>query len=274
MRQAAVVFLVIVVVSMTAIVMLTKSTTSAQESEDLCGTQVTGDLELSSDLVCNGDGLNVTATNLTIHLNGHTIRGPGADSNTTGIRVDGVREVRIRGPGLVTGFGTGIAYTGSSGGSIRDAYLLRNDIGVVLDGMTDTQVKQDNFDYNRIGVLNRGSDNTEMEHVIISRNEEGIRLENSKSVDVDFNIIMDSGTGVYMDKDSTGNELFYMIMFRNQGSDATIANPGEGSNKNSFGNNECTRSTPAEICEGKAAVSEMQNQTQSADGNNSTDFNR
>ena len=272
MRRTAIIFLAIALVSMTSGVVQTQSTiTLAQESEDLCGTEVSGDLELSSDLVCDGDGLHVTANDLTIFLNGHTIRGPGTDSNTTGIHVDGVREVRIRGPGLVTGFGTGVAYTDSSGGAIRDTYLLRNDIGVLLDATTDTHVKQDHISESRIGVLNRASDNTEVEIAILTGNKEGIRLENSQSVDVDFNIIMDGGTGVYMDEDSIDNELFYMIMFRNQGPDAVFANPGEGGLKNTFGNNECMRSTPAEICEGKAADSVMQNQTQSAAGNNSTD---
>ena len=272
MRRTAIIFLAIALVSMTSGVVQTQSTiTLAQESEDLCGTEVSGDLELSSDLVCDGDGLHVTANDLTIFLNGHTIRGPGTDSNTTGIHVDGVREVRIRGPGLVTGFGTGVAYTDSSGGAIRDTYLLRNDIGVLLDATTDTHVKQDHISESRIGVLNRASDNTEVEIAILTGNKEGIRLENSQSVDVDFNIIMDGGTGVYMDEDSIDNELFYMIMFRNQGPDAVFANPGEGGLKNTFGNNECMRSTPAEICEVKAADSVMQNQTQSAAGNNSTD---
>jgi Periplasmic copper-binding protein (NosD) len=270
--RTAIIFLAIALVSMTSGVVQTQSTiTLAQESEDLCGTEVRGDLELSSDLVCDGDGLRVTANDLTIFLNGHTIRGPGTDSNTTGIHVDGVREVRIRGPGLVTGFGTGVAYTDSSGGAIRDTYLLRNDIGVLLDATTDTHVKQDHISESRIGVLNRASDNTEVEIAILTGNKEGIRLENSQSVDVDFNIIMDGGTGVYMDEDSIDNELFYMIMFRNQGPDAVFANPGEGGLKNTFGNNECIRSTPAEICEVKAADSVMQNQTQSAAGNNSTD---
>lgn len=272
MRRTAIIFLAIALVSMMSGVVQTQSTTTlAQESEDLCGTEVSGDLELSSDLVCDGDGLHVAANDLIINLNGHTIRGPGTDSNTTGIHVDGVREVRIRGPGLVTGFGTGVAYTDSSGGAIRDTYLLRNDIGVLLDATIDTHVKQDHIAESRIGVLNRASDNTEIEIAILTGNKEGIRLENSQSVDVDFNIIMDGGTGVYMDEDSIDNELFYMIMFRNQGPDAVIANPGEGGLKNNFGNNECIRSTPAEICEVKAADSVMQNQTQSAAGNNSTD---
>ena len=88
MLRAGILFLAVLVVSMTTIVLLTKSPALAQESEDLCRTEVTGDLELSSDLVCDDDGLQVTGADLTIHLNGHTIRGPGAERNTTGILVD------------------------------------------------------------------------------------------------------------------------------------------------------------------------------------------
>jgi copper-binding protein NosD len=268
MHRIAVIFLVTVVVSMTTLaIMPTKSPTLAQESNDLCGTEVTGNLELSSDLVCDGDGLHVTAINLIINLNGHTIRGPGTNSNTTGIDIDGVREVRIKGPGLITGFGTGIAYTDSSGGSIRDTYLLRNDIGVLLDRTADTHVKQDHISESRIGVLNRASTNTEIEIAIFTGNKEGIRLEKSRSVDVDFNIIMDGGTGVYMDKDSIDNELFYMYMFRNTGPDAVLANLGEAPHQNNYGNNECVKSTPVEICEGKSELDVIQNQTQGANGN-------
>src|ERR671922_2440719 len=206
MRRTAIIFLAIALVSMTSGVVLTQSTTTlAQESEDLCGTEVRGNLELSSDLVCDGDGLHVTANDLTIFLNGHTIRGPGTDSNTTGILVEGASEVRIRGPGMVTGFGTGVAYTAASGGAMRDIHVSDNDIGVLLDDTANTHVKQDHVFDNRIVVLNRASDNTEVETVVLSRNDEGIRLEKSRSVDVDFNIIMDGGTGVYMDEDSIDN---------------------------------------------------------------------
>src|ERR671925_701612 len=269
-RNASVMMVVALLTSAAASVILTVHqplTTLAQEGGDLCGQAITGNLELTSDMTCEGDGIIVQGSNLEIRLNGFTIRGPGSDSNTTGILVEGASEVRIRGPGMVTGFGTGVAYTDASGGAIRDTYLLRNDIGVLLDATTDTHVKQDHISESRIGVLNRASPNTEVEIAILTGNKEGIRLENSQSVDVDFNIIMDGGTGVYMDEDSIDNELFYMMMFRNQGPDAVIANPGEGSLKNTFGNNECMRSTPAEICEVKAADSVMQNQTQSATGN-------
>jgi Periplasmic copper-binding protein (NosD) len=222
--------------------------TLAQEGGDLCGQAITGSLELTSDMTCEGDGIIVQGSNLEIRLNGFNIRGPGSDSNTTGILVEEAREVRIRGPGMVTGFGTGIAYTAASGGAMRDIHVSDNDIGVLLDDTTDTHVKQDHVSDNRIGVLNRASDNTEVETVVLSRNDEGIRLEKSLSVDLDFVIVMDSQTGIYLDEDSIDNEVFYNIMFRNEEIDVNFANPGEGGLKNTFGNNECVRSIPAEIC--------------------------
>jgi Periplasmic copper-binding protein (NosD) len=225
--------------------------TLAQEDGDLCGEAVTGTLELTSDMTCAGDGITVEGSDLTIFLNGFTIRGPGSDSNTTtGILVEEASEVRIRGPGMVTGFGTGVAYTGASGGAMRDVYVRDNDIGVLLDATTDTHVKQDHVSDNRIGVLNRASHNTEVENVIMARHDEGIRLEDSLSVDLDFIILMDSQTGIYLDENSVDNEVFYNIMFRNEGNDVTFANPGEGSLENTFGNNDCVRSVPAEICTG------------------------
>jgi nitrous oxidase accessory protein NosD len=228
--------------------------TLAQEDGDLCGEAITGDLVLESDMTCAGDGIIVEGSDLTIYLSGFTIRGPGSDSNTTGILVEEASEVRIRGPGMVTGFGTGVAYTGASGGAMRDVYVRDNDIGVLLDDTTDTHVKQDHVSDNRIGVLNRASHNTEVENVIMARHDEGIRLEDSLSVDLDFIILMDSRTGIYLDEDSIDNEVFYNIMFRNEGNDVTFANPGEGSTVNTFGNNDCVRSEPAEICTGVEAT--------------------
>jgi nitrous oxidase accessory protein NosD len=250
-QNASVMIVVALLTSAAASVILTVHqplTTLAQEGGDLCGQAITGNLELTSDMTCEGDGIIVQGSNLEIRLNGFTIRGPGSDSNTTGILVEEAREVRIRGPGMVTGFGTGIAYTAASGGAMRDIHVSDNDIGVLLDDTTNTHVKQDHVSDNRIGVLNRASDNTEVETVILSRNDEGIRLEKSLSVDLDFVIVMDSQTGIYLDEDSIDNEVFYNIMFRNEEIDVNFANPGEGGLKNTFGNNECVRSIPAEIC--------------------------
>jgi nitrous oxidase accessory protein NosD len=175
----------------------------------------------------------------------------------------------MRGPGMVTGFGTGVAYMDASGGAMRDLYVRDNDIGVLLDATTDTHVKQDHVSDNRIGVFNRASNNTEVENVIMGGNNEGIRLEKSFSVDLDFIILMDSRTGIYLDEQSLDNEVFYNVMFRNEGIDVTFANPGEGGLENTFGNNECIQSVPAEICTGRIEGA-SQNQTQPEAGNSTS----
>jgi copper-binding protein NosD len=271
-QNASIMIVVALLTSAAASVILTVHqplATLAQEGEDLCGEAITGNLELTSDMTCEGDGIIVEGSDLTVHLNGFTIRGPGSDSNTTGILVEEASEVRIRGPGMVTGFGTGVAYTDASGGAMRDVYVRGNDIGVLLDATTDTHVKQDHVSDSRIGVLNRASNNTEVENVIMSRNDEGIRLEKSLSVDLDFIILMDSQTGIYLDENSIDNEVFYNIMFRNEEIDVTFANPGEGGLKNTFGNNDCVRSIPAEICTARIE-STSQNQTQPEAGNSAS----
>ena len=241
----------------------------AQEEGDLCGVTITGDLEVTSDMTCQGDGITVVGNDLTIFMNGHTIRGPGSDTNTTGILVDEGVTVRIRGPGVVTGFGTGVAYTAATGGAMRDVLVRDNDVGVLLDNSDNTHVKQDHISDNRVGVINRVSNNTEIENVIMARTDEGVRLEKSSSVDLDFIIIMDSGTGIYLDEQSLDNEVFYNVMFRNEGIDVTFANPGEGGLENTFGNNECIQSVPAEICKGRIEGA-SQNQTQPEAGNSTS----
>jgi nitrous oxidase accessory protein NosD len=271
MQQNASIMIVALLTSAAASVILTVQplATLAQEDGDLCGEAIIGDLELTSDVTCEGDGIRVEGSDLTIHLNGFTIRGPGSDSNTTGIFVEEASEVRIRGPGMVTGFGTGVAYMDARGGVMRDVYVRNNDIGVLLDASTDTHVKQNHVSDNRIiGVFNRASNNTEIENVIMGGNNEGIRLEKSVSVDLDFNILMDSRTGIYLDEQSLDNEVFYNVMFRNEGIDVTFANPGEGGLENIFGNNECIQSVPAEICTG-GIEGASQNQTQ-PEASNST----
>ena len=271
MQQNASIMIVALLTSAAASVILTVQplATLAQEDGDLCGEAIIGGLELTSDVTCQGDGIRVEGSDLTIYLNGFTIRGPGPDSNTTGILVEEASEVRIRGPGMVTGFGTGVAYMDASGGAMRDLYVRDNDIGVLLDATTDTHVKQDHVSDNRIGVFNRASNNTEIENVIMGGNNEGIRLEKSVSVDLDFNILMDSRTGIYLDEQSLDNEVFYNVMFRNEGIDVTFANPGEGGLENTFGNNECIQSVPAEICTGRIEGA-SQNQTQPEAGNSTS----
>jgi len=143
----------------------------------------------------------------------------------------------------------------ASGGAVWDVYVGTNDIGVLLDSTTGTQIKHDYVADSRIGVLNRASDNTVVEEVQFSSNDEGIRLEKSNGVDIDFNIVMDGLTAIYLDEESIDNAIFYNIMFRNEVNDMNFAG-GEGSVAgNLHGYNECTQGVPSGVCLGRALPS-------------------
>ena len=225
------------------------------QTTDLCGSTISSDVELTADITCEGDGIRVGGDNLTVNLNGFTLRGSGDDTNTTGIIAVGASGVIIKGPGMVTGFGTGVAYMDAIGGAIGDVYVGTNDIGVLLDSTTGTHIRHDYIADSRIGVFNRASDNTVVEEVQMSNNDEGIRLEKSTGVDIDFDIIMDGLTAIYLDEESIDNAIFYNIMFRNEVNDMNFAG-GEGSLAgNLLGYNECTQGVPSGVCLGRALAS-------------------
>jgi hypothetical protein len=230
------------------VIAIQPSTIFAQTASDLCGSTITSDLQLTSDITCEEDGITVGGNNLTVNLNGFTISGPGPDSSTTGILVQGFSGVKITGPGMVTNFGNGVAYTGATGGSMREVFVGTSDIGVLLDGTTGTVINHDYIADNRIGILNRASHSTVLEELQMSSNDEGVRLEDSTRVDVDFNVVMDGLTAIYLDEQSIDNRLFYNIMFRNEVQDMNILGPG---GRNLLGHNECIVGTPADVCTGR-----------------------
>jgi Periplasmic copper-binding protein (NosD) len=67
----------------------------------------------------SGTGITVNADNVTLLLKGHTLTGPGAEIESTGIAVkSNAQGVRIVGPGLVTRFGVGIFVADHAHGNI------------------------------------------------------------------------------------------------------------------------------------------------------------
>src|ERR671919_2322357 len=76
-------------------------------SEISCGQTVQGNVTLTANLNCNGDGLIVGDDATTINLNGFGIYGPGADSTNVGIAVS-EDSVTINGPGIISGFQAGV----------------------------------------------------------------------------------------------------------------------------------------------------------------------
>ena len=56
-------------------------------SSPACGQVVHGNITLTANLVCAGDGLIVGGDSTTINLNGYSISGPGDNSSKVGIAV-------------------------------------------------------------------------------------------------------------------------------------------------------------------------------------------
>jgi Right handed beta helix region len=223
------------------------------EGEDLCGKTVTQSITLTADLKCSGDGLMVQGNDIILNLNGFALRGSGADSNTTGIFVDGGKEVRIKGPGMILFFGTGIKYNDAFGGTVRDVQVGDNGVGLIAVSSEETQWKQLYLHDNTVGVIDDGSRNSEVEGVQFSSNDVAVHaMSNSKGMDIDFNIIMDGKTGVQVDAGVKSTEVFYNTMFRQEGLDMKLPPPLKGV---LLGNNDCTASDPTQYCQGRVLPS-------------------
>jgi len=105
----------------------------AQAHALTCGQGVTSNVTLTADLVCqHQDGLEIQASNVTIDLNGHTIScvsptgfmgscqpvGPTSTGNCCfgiGVPLGPASGIVIRGPGVITGFSTGILFNQVAG---------------------------------------------------------------------------------------------------------------------------------------------------------------
>jgi parallel beta-helix repeat protein len=93
----------------------------SEPSDILCGQVVRGNVTLTSNLDCTGDGLIVGEDNTIINLNGFSITGTGQNSEKVGIAVPHANDVFIQGPGTVRNFQAGILITGGSASSSSGA---------------------------------------------------------------------------------------------------------------------------------------------------------
>lgn len=96
-----------------------------------------GDYSLATDVgpcAAGVDGIDITASNVTLHLNGHTISGTatsGTCNMSNGIHVIGtplipVALVRILGTGTITNFATGVLAENSAGSFVKFVTVTAN----------------------------------------------------------------------------------------------------------------------------------------------------
>ena len=114
-----------------------------------CGDVISQDATLDSDLTCTGDGLTVSAPNVTVDLAGHTIAGV---SSAVGIGSSYViHGLTIRG-GTIRDFGSGVDVDGPRGTVVRDMLLERNGIGVRCNYAPECTVTSSEVRRNQIGI--------------------------------------------------------------------------------------------------------------------------
>lgn len=104
---------------------------TAQE-EIGCSSEITQDTTLTRDIgPCPGDGLRVTASNITLDLNGYTITGPHGSSveeeapESVGVRLMNVSRVTVEN-GEVHNFDSGVAMGNSSGNTVQGMNVHHN----------------------------------------------------------------------------------------------------------------------------------------------------
>lgn len=97
-----------------------------------CGSTITSDVVLTADVgpCLLGDGLDVTANNITINLNGHTVIGshgvaPRATHEQVGINLTNVRNVTVEN-GTVTLFDAGVSVSGGQSNTVTHVTATNN----------------------------------------------------------------------------------------------------------------------------------------------------
>jgi parallel beta-helix repeat protein len=228
-----------------------------------CGSVITKDVTLRSDLQCDKDGLIVGADGITINLNGHTItHNDGKNSNSavdptkifggnTGILVPNSNHIAVSGPGEISNFDTGIAFTGTSGGKVSDVILKNNKAGALILGSNNIEVSINTFSNNNYGVVSKSSqgDKVVFNSISGSKNQGIVFIDTDNSILAANNMFGNGQNGIFLDSQSSNNKIDYNNVF-GQTTDINNANGlPPNVNNNDYGhNNNCMVSVPGGLC--------------------------
>jgi nitrous oxidase accessory protein NosD len=223
----------------------------AQVASPACGQVVKGNVTLTANLNCAGDGLIIGGDNTRIDLNGYSIAGPGPDSSKVGIVVPNSDTVTVEGPGTVRSFQAGILVTGSDGTSVKRVTFDGNKIAVFMTGTTNTVVEQNMIGPNSIGVAAHSSDMVDVHaNIMSSNNLAGVTFVNTDKSTVWANSIGGSANGIFLDSQSGKNSM----KFNNVLGNTLDINNADGMalniNDNEFLKNNCNTSNPVGTCVG------------------------
>jgi nitrous oxidase accessory protein NosD len=227
-------------------------TQGASSTSAACGQVVSGEVNLTANLNCSGDGIIVGSPNTVINMNGFSITGPGQDSSKVGIMVPHVSNVAVHGPGLVRNFQAGALLTGADGFTMESVIVSDNEIGTFMTGAENAKVEQNILERNSIGVASHSSTATTINANLMAANLlAGITFVNTHQSNIGMNNIAGSQNGVFLDPQSEQNSIAANNVLGNV-LDLNNANGlAPNINQNVFEDNNCETSNPSGLCIGR-----------------------
>jgi hypothetical protein len=258
MKRTLMTYMVAAIVSFAAIGAQVSSPTSAVAQEEqppqgtvACGQVVQGNVTLTANLNCTGDGLIVGDDGTTINLNGFGIFGPGADSSKVGI---GVSEdnVAINGPGIISGFQAGILATGAKELVATSLIMQNNQIAAFFTGADLASIQENIIKNNNIAIASHSTSGLNVESNLMDSNAlAGITYVNTDESSVNSNNIQGSQNAIFLDSQSTENT----VQLNNAHDNVVDINNANGLapnvNQNTFSDNNCQVSNPSGLCFGR-----------------------
>ena len=194
-----------------------------------CGEAITQDTRLDSDLVaCPSDGIVISADDITLDLNGHTIDGVGATSSA-GVRETNQNGVTIEN-GTIRDFASAVAIAGDSehgaghvirrltisGGAIfmfgfpARNLIERNTVfgsryGILVSDGTGNLIRRNSLVGNLVaGIFLGGGSGNEITRNTGVQNGVGIALGDTGFNSVHRNVVTENSIGIQL-RDSVGN---------------------------------------------------------------------
>jgi Periplasmic copper-binding protein (NosD) len=258
MKRTLMTYMVAAIVSLAAVGTQVVFPTNAMAQEEqppqgtvACGQVVQGNVTLTANLNCTGDGLIVGDDATTINLNGFGIFGPGADSSKVGI---GVSEdsVTINGPGIISGFQAGVLATGAQELVVTSLILQNNQIAAFFTGADQASVQENIIKNNNIGVASHSASGLSIENLLMDGNAlAGVTFVNTDGSGITSNNIQGSQNAIFLDAQSTENT----VQLNNAHDNVVDINNANGLapnvNQNTYSDNNCQVSNPSGLCIGR-----------------------
>jgi parallel beta-helix repeat protein len=195
----------------------------AQGGRVSCGATITTDTKLRTDLAnCPNNGIVIGANDITLDLNGHTVRGDGEpvascpEGESCDIGIDntaGHDGVTIEG-GAVRGFDVGVLVLGASENRIHGvASATNSSFGLIFGELTDSRIDHNSSLSDGVsGIVMFDSRDSRIEHnSVAGANGYAIPVFGSSHNRIEQNLVHDDHHGILLDgsddNDVTGNRI-------------------------------------------------------------------